>query len=73
MPRYVLPCAYTVVEQELHGDSVVPHWTNIREQGERWISTPSRESNKIKVRYVTRASFYNIVERREHGDIIGTV
>ena len=73
LPRDVLPGAYAMVEKELTGDSMISHWANIREEGESRVPTTSRESNKIKVRYVTRASFYNIVEGREHGYIIAAV
>ena len=73
LPRDVLPGAYAVMEQELHGDSMVPHWSNVREEGERRVPTTSSESDEIKVRYVTRTGFYNVVEWTEHGNIIRTI
>ena len=73
LPRYVLICANTVVEQKFHGNSMIPHWTNIREEGESRVSTTSGETHEIKVSYVPGASFYYIIERREYGDIVRAV
>ena len=73
MPRDVLPGAYAVMEEEFDGDSMIPHRTDVGKEGESRVSTPSGETHEIKVSYVPRASFYNIIDRTEHGDIIGTV
>ena len=50
LPFDVGPGRETMVEQVFHGDAVVEHWSNVRQEGESGAPATTRELDLVEVR-----------------------